>query len=79
MDSAGHLTCLLIATLQNDVVIERFFERYSEHEKAAIRRAFHSTQKELTSDSPEAVGRFRWPGDAAECFSVLLAAMSPHH
>ena len=59
MNSTGQIACLLIASQQSDVVIERFFERFEEQEKADIRRAFQINQTALTRDSPEAVGRFR--------------------
>ena len=59
MSSTGQIACLLIASLQYDIVIERFFERFEEQEKADIRKVFHTAQAALTRDAPEAVGRFK--------------------
>lgn len=50
---------MLIATNTSNVIYERFYDRFSDVEKAEIRSAFQSAQKELVKGRSESVGRFR--------------------
>ncbi len=59
MESCGRIQCALIATASSNVIYERFYERFSEVEKAEIRSAFQNAQRELSADKQEAVGRLR--------------------
>jgi hypothetical protein len=60
MESCGRIQCTLIATSSSQVIYERFYERFSDVEKAAIRSAFQSAQRTLSADRPESVGRLRY-------------------
>lgn len=63
MESCGRIQCALIATSGSHVIYERFYERFTDEEKAAIRSAFQTAQKTLSPEKPEAVGRLRYFSD----------------
>ncbi|KAL4431611.1 hypothetical protein ABPG77_001453 [Micractinium sp. CCAP 211/92] len=62
--SSGRVVALAIATRQGHVVYERFYEAFSEAEKAEVRGAFDqvagpSSGVAITAEEEELVGRFR--------------------
>ncbi len=59
MEGQGRIQCVLIATAGNNIVYERFYERFTDIEKADIRHSFQHAQKQLTQSSIECIGRCR--------------------
>ena len=59
---------MLIATAGSNIVYERFYERFTDIEKADIRHSFQQTQAQLTQSTTECIGR---------CRSALLVDLSP--
>ena len=58
--SAGRIQCLLIASRSGHVIYERFYDSFSEVEKAEIRSAFDDTlEEDEIVDGQEQVGRFK--------------------
>jgi hypothetical protein len=62
--ASGRVHALLIATRQRQVVYERFYDNFSEGEKAEIRGAFDqvagpSSSSAAPADDEELVGRFK--------------------
>lgn len=58
--SAGRVQCLLIATKTRYVVYERFYESFSEADKAGIREAFNETaDSHPHEENHEIVGRYK--------------------
>lgn len=58
--SAGRIQALLIATRSRHVVYERFYDAFTELEKAEIRAAFDDTaEEEELAEGQEQVGRFK--------------------
>jgi hypothetical protein len=58
--SAGRVQCLLIATKTRYVVYERFYESFSEADKAGIREAFNETADSSPhEENHEIVGRYK--------------------
>jgi hypothetical protein len=58
--SAGRIQTLLIATRSGHVVYERFYDAFTELEKAEIRAAFDDTAEEDgLPDGQEQVGRHK--------------------
>ena len=63
--ASGRVNALLIATRQRQVVYERFYDNFSEGEKAEIRGAFDqvagpsSSSSAAAADDDELVGRFK--------------------
>lgn len=50
---------MLIATTGSNIVYERFYERFTDIEKADIRHSFQQTQSQLTQSTTECIGRCR--------------------
>lgn len=59
MDGQGRIQCALIATASSNIIYERFYERFSDIEKADIRSCFQRAQNQLTQNNTECTGRFR--------------------
>ena len=59
MDSQGRIQCALIATASGHIIYERFYERFSDVEKADIRSCFQRTQEKLMQNKIECTGRLR--------------------
>ena len=59
MDSQGRIQCALIATASGHIIYERFYERFSDVEKADIRSCFQRTQDKLMQNKIECTGRLR--------------------
>ena len=59
MEGQGRIQCVLIATAGSNIVYERFYERFTDIEKADIRHCFERSQKQLTQSSTECIGRCR--------------------
>jgi hypothetical protein len=58
--AAGRIQCLLISTVTGHVVYERFYDAFTEMEKAHIRESFDATViDESLVDNQELVGRFK--------------------
>lgn len=57
--SSGRVYCILIATPARQVVFERFYDTFTDAEKAEIRGAFDQL---ADSYGAEAVGRYKWVG-----------------
>ena len=68
MEGQGRIQCVLIATTGSNIVYERFYERFTDIEKADIRHSFQQTQSQLTQSSTECIGR---------CRSAVLLNLSP--
>ena len=49
----GRIQAVLIATTSGDVVYERFYERYSEQEKAELRAALYQAAEPSVSDAAD--------------------------
>jgi hypothetical protein len=64
MSDFGRLHCLVVATKSGQVVFERYYDRYTELEKAEIREAFQAAADtvNLAHDNHEFVGSFRSAG-----------------
>lgn len=59
--SGGRIQCLLIASKTRHVVYERFYDVFSEAEKADIRSAFDETvSNTIIAENQEIVGRFKY-------------------
>jgi hypothetical protein len=71
MTDFGRVHCILVATKAGEVVYERFYDRYSELDKAEIRAAFQrgADGVNLADDNRDFVGAFRW---AACVWRVLM-------
>ncbi|CAL8469515.1 g9056 [Coccomyxa elongata] len=72
MENCGRIQCALIATTSSHVIYERFYDRFSDIEKAEIRSAFHSAQRELSQDKQETVGRLRCGAHVARAEGELV-------
>ncbi|CAL5229723.1 g13100 [Coccomyxa viridis] len=59
MEGQGRIQCVLIATTGSNIVYERFYERFTDIEKADIRHSFQQTQSQLTQSTTECIGRCR--------------------
>ena len=59
MDSQGRIQCALIATAGGHIIYERFYERFSDVEKADIRSCFQRTQEKFMQNKIECTGRLR--------------------
>ena len=59
MESQGRILCVLIATSGGNIVYERFYERFTDVEKADIRQSFQHTQNQLIHKNTECTGRVR--------------------
>ena len=59
MEGQGRIQCVLIATTGSSIVYERFYERFTDIEKADIRKSFQQTQTQLTQSNTECIGRFK--------------------
>ena len=59
MESQGRIQCTLIATASGHIIYERFYERFSDVEKADIRSCFQRTQDKLMQNKIECTGRLR--------------------
>ncbi len=58
----GRIQCVLVATSVGDVVYERFYDKFSDLEKADIRAAFYSTTEpylQSLADGAEYAARFK--------------------
>jgi hypothetical protein len=58
----GKIHCFLVATKGNDVIYERFYDRYTEQEKADIRAAFSTAtgNVRMTTDEQDFVAPYRY-------------------
>lgn len=61
MSDFGRIHCIVVATKSGEVVFERYYDRYTELEKAEIREAFQQATDHinLAHDNHEFVGSFR--------------------
>ncbi|KAI8465929.1 MAG: Zeta2-COP [Monoraphidium minutum] len=61
MSDFGRIHCVVVATKAGQVVFERYYDRYTELEKAEIREAFQQAADHvnLMHDNHEFVGSFR--------------------
>lgn len=73
------MVALAVATRQGHVVYERFYEAFSEAEKAEVRGAFDqvagpSSGSSSAAEEEELVGRFRWvlQGPAGDAHTAAL-------
>ena len=66
----GRVHCFLVATKQGEVVYERYYDRYTEVDKAEIRAAFQQATQSvnLANDGQDFVGSFRC---ACPCMPIL--------
>eukprot|EP00877_Chromochloris_zofingiensis_P011951 jgi/Chrzof1/7009/Cz02g07150.t1 len=66
----GRVHCFLVATKSGQVVYERYYDRYTELDKAEIRAAFQQAteQVNLANDNHDFVGAFR-----GGCFVLIPA------
>jgi hypothetical protein len=64
MTDFGRVHCIVIATKAGEVVYERFYDRFTELDKAEIRAAFQQATDNvnLASDNQDFVGTFRCAG-----------------
>lgn len=62
MTDFGRVHCLVVATKAGEVVYERFYDRFSELDKAEIRAAFQQATDNinLASDNQDFCGTFRY-------------------
>lgn len=62
MADFGRIHCVVIATKAGEVVYERYYDRYTELDKAEIRAAFQQATDNvnLANDNQDFVGAFRW-------------------
>lgn len=63
----GRVHCFLVATKSGQVVYERYYDRYTELDKAEIRAAFQQAteQVNLANDNHDFVGAFRYDVSSA--------------
>jgi len=61
MADFGRIHCVLVATKAGEVVYERYYDRFSELDKAEIRAAFQQATDSinLANDNEDFVGAFR--------------------
>jgi hypothetical protein len=62
MADFGRVHCIVVATKAGEVVYERFYDRFTELDKAEIRAAFQQATDNvnLASDNQDFVGTFRY-------------------
>jgi hypothetical protein len=62
MTDFGRVHCIVVATKAGEVVYERFYDRFTELDKAEIRAAFQQATDivNLASDNQDFVGTFRY-------------------
>lgn len=53
MSNSGRVQCLLISSHAAQIVFERFYDSFSEAEKAEIRAAFNDILSDLPTPPPE--------------------------
>lgn len=58
----GRIHCVVVATKAGEVVYERYYDRYTELDKAEIRAAFQQATDNINiaNDNQDFVGAFRW-------------------
>lgn len=61
MAEFGRIHCIVVATKAGEVVYERYYDRYTELDKAEIRAAFQQATDNwnLANDNQDFVGAFR--------------------
>lgn len=66
MTDFGRVHCIVVATKGGEVVYERFYDRFTEIDKAEIRAAFQQATDNvnLASDNQDFVGTFRCAVDS---------------
>lgn len=77
MTDFGRVHCVVVATKGGEVVYERFYDRFSELDKAEIRAAFQQATDNvnLASDNQDFAGTFR----CAWGFSGRIVAPALQH
>lgn len=73
MAEFGRIHCVVVATKAGEVVYERYYDRYTELDKAEIRAAFQQATDNvnLANDNQDFVGAFRWVlGRYQACFCI---------
>jgi len=76
MTDFGRVHCVVVATKSGEVVYERFYDRFTELDKAEIRAAFQQATDNINiaSDNQDFVGTFRCD-PAASMQTMQLPAM----
>lgn len=76
MSDYGRIHCVVVATKAGQVVFERYYDRYTELEKAEIREALQTATDHvnLAHDNHEFVGSFRCAG-RAKCVQQQRGAL----
>lgn len=76
MTDFGRVHCVVVATKSGEVVYERFYDRFTELDKAEIRAAFQQATDNINiaSDNQDFVGTFRWDS-AVSMQAMQLTAM----